>query len=83
MSKTSPLVWRGEIARNYIEKVRSAHPVILKNATIIFQNTKVPLGELSITLYHDKALRLYYNDKTIKVLYGKKSKDKNLFVIQD
>lgn len=83
MNKTSWMVWRGEFAKKYIEKVKKIYPLLPQNATVIFQNTNVPLGELSIALYHDKALRLYYNDKTLKVLYGKSPKGKNLFVIKD
>ena len=83
MNQTSWIVWRGEIARKYILKVKDQYPALPKGATVVFENTSVPIGELNVALYGDKALRLYYNDKTLNVIYGKKTYKPGEFIISD
>jgi len=83
INKTSWLVWRGEIAKAYIDKVLTKYPELPKGATVVFSQTKVPLGELKVALFSDKALRLYYNDKSLNVEYGKTKLQKNIFVVSD
>ncbi len=83
INSTSWLVWRGEIARLYINKALTQYPSLPKGATVLFAKPKVPLGELKVALFGDKALRLYYNDKRLQVLYGSTNQKNNIFVISD
>lgn len=83
MNKTSWIVWRSENARKYIQKLKKSYPSLPKGSTVRFAGTIVTPGELNVALYNDKGVRLYYNDKTISVLYGEKGNKKNTVTVSD
>jgi len=69
LQQTSWIVWRGEIARRYIQLAKSRYPSLPKGATLVFQKTAVPHKEISLALYNEYALKLIYKDETLKVIY--------------
>lgn len=69
VQQTSWIVWRGEIARKYIQLVKQNYPTLPKSATVVFQKTAVSHKEISLALYNEYALKLIYKDKTLKVIY--------------
>lgn len=70
LQKTHWVVWRADVAQQYINRVQMMYPHLPKNATVVFINTKVDPSEISIALSGEKALQLWYHDPTLRVVYG-------------
>lgn len=69
LKQTSWMVWRGEIARKYVQLAKRLYPTLPKGATLVFKKTSVTHKEISLALYNEFALKLIYKDPTLQVIY--------------
>lgn len=69
LQSTHWVVWRADIARRYVNKIKENYPSLPKGAKIGYRQTEVSPSEIKVALSGNKALRLYYYDPSLEVFY--------------
>lgn len=71
LNKTHWVIWRAQLAKFYLEKTIRTFPTLPQGVTIVYKDTKVDPSEIAVVFSGNKALRLYYHDPLLNVVYGR------------
>lgn len=70
MNNNHWIATRAKIAEKYVKEIRHQNPVLPVNSQLVIRENEIPLEEIKISIWNEKALQLFYNDPSLNVIFN-------------